>query len=494
MRAKPALRRAFPIESMTETCASTFSRHAFRHSAAGECGARLCCGIDLQGDSLAVVHAERTRRGVRYRKIAAADLATQAGKANKHEFVVGAMPARECFSRWLDAPLASQVKARKVFPALLDIQLPFPVESCVCDFLQTHRTAERHVRTLAVAARVADVQRRIERFQEQGWDPHGLDHEGLALWTQSLDEESDPTARPGAERRVVVYLGRDRWTVALGRGRKFAGSHALRAGDRDHLRRVLKSAWPAEARTEEPATAAAPVRWAWAGPCAADPQTAPDLRRTVENEWPGSSLLHAEPETFLARALAARALCGGPYRCNLRRGALTHAVTRERERRRQAGWAWFGLAAGAALLIGSGALQMRLSRLEEESTDRFAEMRDRIIGYPMNVFGDDALEQARKALAQRRQELRPFARALEPSLLVRLESLLDACRATDVLLDELVVNDERITARGTLPRWKGGVALRQRLVESGYGAPALERRPARDDGRIPFTLETGAPP
>ena len=57
-----------------------------------------------------------------------------AGHAVLHQRLdegTAAMPAGRSFSRWLTAPYARPAKARRVFPSLLDIQLPFPLEGCV---------------------------------------------------------------------------------------------------------------------------------------------------------------------------------------------------------------------------------------------------------------------------------------------------------------------------------------------------------------------------
>ena len=88
----------------------------------------------------------------------------------------------------LRADSASRAKAEKVFPSLLDIQLPFPLEDCLYQFVEFRRTSEGMVSALVCAARREAIQACLDRYQAQGADPMLLDHEGLALWTQSLVE------------------------------------------------------------------------------------------------------------------------------------------------------------------------------------------------------------------------------------------------------------------------------------------------------------------
>jgi len=148
--------------------------------------ARKCVGVDIAGEKPIAILAERTRRG-RITWSPMHDRGTPTGGATAGGIlVVAALRCRESLVRRLEAPFSSCRKARKVLPTLLDIQLPFPVEDCLCNFIGLHRTKERKVRALAVAARRIDVRRRLDALHTLGIDPVVLDQEGLALWTVRL--------------------------------------------------------------------------------------------------------------------------------------------------------------------------------------------------------------------------------------------------------------------------------------------------------------------
>ncbi len=446
--------------------------------------ARACMGVDLQGATAAAVRAERTRQGIRYSPVASPDPGSPNESEKESVPVVGCLSSNESLVRWLDAPLASPVKAAKVFPSLLDIQLPFAIENCLCEFLQTERTPNRHVRALAVAARRKDAERALERFRARGWDPHLLDQEGLALWTQSLREHPELSGR-----RAVLYMGPDRWTLALGTGARFAGSHALRPGDAAQLVRLLKAEWGAvssDGSAEETATL-----WAWAGPDAAAEDGG--LRARLLRDWPGASVVHDDPARFLARALATRALVAGPYRCNLRAGPLRHPVMERHARRQAARPAWFCLAAGLALMAVNISLRTYVRFQESEANRRFAELRDELIGYRLPVLGEQALEQVRTALTKEAEEHGPFARMLKPSLLDSVWALTDFCRQHDVHLETLDMDDERMALTGSAPDWPRGEEV-ARFVETLVGAAELKRQSARDDGRIPWSISARPSP
>ncbi|MCX6997673.1 MAG: hypothetical protein NTV49_11445 [Kiritimatiellaeota bacterium] len=99
-----------------------------------------------------------------------------------------------------------------MLPSLLDVQLPFPLETCLYQFPVVRADAAGRIRALAVAARRTEIAAQLDRCRALDLDPVVLDHEGLALWTQSLVEI--PLAPPAL--RVVAYLGAFRTALAVG--------------------------------------------------------------------------------------------------------------------------------------------------------------------------------------------------------------------------------------------------------------------------------------
>ncbi len=454
-----------------------------------------CIGIDLQGQTPVAIRARRTRQGLRYAPVTPPGSDTASEHGYRHELTAACLSSRESLTRWLEAPLASPSKARRIFPSLLDIQLPFAIEDCVYAFLHPEKTPNRHVRALAVAARRQDAEKALARMQACGWDPHGLDHEGLALWTQSLREiPPDPPANAG--RRAILYLGADRWTLVLGQGARFLGSHAMRTGDEAQLLRFLKAEWGDARADADPKANADKTRllWVWTGPGATSDDTATDLQQRMAANWPGASAIHEKPDAFLARALATRALIPGPYRCNLRSGPLTHPDIRKQARKRAAAPAWICLAAGAALIAANIAVHTLVRHRESETEQRFSELRDTLLGYSLPVTGEDALREVRTALDKIKQDEQPFAKFLTtPSPLERMLALVRYCAENDMHLETAEIGDEHIVLRGSAPNWPLGEALANVVESSGFPV-TLKRQSARDDGRIPWTIASRTSP
>lgn len=450
---------------------------------------RASIGVDLQGERPVAVRAGRTRQGIRYAPVSPPGRDTAAEHGHQHALTVACLSARESLTRWLEAPLASPGKARRIFPSLLDIQLPFAIEDCVYAFLHLEKTPTRHVRALAVAARRQDAGKALERVHACGWDPHGLDHEGLALWTQSLREiPPDPQANAG--RRAVLYLGVDRWTLVLGQGTRFLSCHAMRTGDEAQLYRILKAEW-GDARADADKT---PLLWAWTGPGAAADDIVSDMQQRLAANGPGTFVIHENPGAFLARALATRALIPGPYRCNLRSGPLTHPDIRERERKRAATPAWICMVAGIALIAANAAIHTLVRHRESAAEQRFSGLRDTLLGYSLSVTGEDALREVRMALDKAKQDERPFARAVTtPSLLEQMLALARYCAEKGMHLETAEIGDEHIVLRGTAPNWPLGEDLAKVVESSGFPV-SLKRLSARDDGRIPWIIASRTSP
>lgn len=445
-------------------------------------GFKSCCGVDLQSTPPVFVKAERSRGGVTCTPVpSAGDLPA-----------VGALSPAESLTCLLDAPFASFRKAEKVFPTLLDVQIPFPLEECVYAFLDPGSAAptlEPRARALAVAARLADVEKKVESFKTVNLDPLALDHEGLALWTQSL-REKPPVTAPVSRPRIVVCLREDRWILALGLGDRYISSHVLRAGDTAQVSRILKARLQAEPTPGEPPPKPSAIQWAWTGPGASNPALVRSLEEALLKDWPGSSWVHEKPETFLARALATRALLSGPLRCNLRAGPWTHPEML-RLSRRSARWILAAyLAAGLILCTANLYWSFAASRKESDLDREFKSLASRLAGYPMDIKGEQALKKVSDALTPQKEKLRPFMGPFEPSLVAVVGSLADIARQNDLRFETLTLARDKVSVSGTAGGWNRCEKLAESLRKAGY-AVKLERKDALIDDRIPFTVGTG---
>ena len=195
-------------------------------------GFKTAYGLDVSAGRL--VLARCGRRGAPQVALAAAadsDEALRAVQTATAEAAQGAAalavaaPAALTAVRRLRAPFASVRKAAKVWPALLDVDLPFPVESAAC-FYGAPRVENGGTAALAAALRRSDLEALLETCRAAGADPTHCDAEALALWSQHLAEA--PPARVDGV-RALVWLGAEHVVVARGRGSEFMAAHVLRA-------------------------------------------------------------------------------------------------------------------------------------------------------------------------------------------------------------------------------------------------------------------------
>jgi hypothetical protein len=456
--------------------------------------AGACYGIDLQAGRLVVVRAERRAGQVSWDPVDPQDPgfreACRAGGGCS-----GCVSSRESSTRWLDVPFASLSKAAKVLPTLLDIQLPFPLEECVYGFLQEGRREAMRLRkqearaatrkVLAVVARFQDVERRIAELKARGVDPVMLDHEGLALWTQSL-REVPPTPRESDLPRAVVYLGLERSVLVVGRGEHYLGAHGIRTDDDAQIRRFL-----AVDLEGEPVSRG--IRWMWTGPRARDAETVTGILEHLPAAWSGPTSVHEAPETFLARALAVRAVAPGPLRCNLRTDRLTHPEIMRRSRSRSltaaAACAVAGLLIAGTNLLWEMGVRQRRSAFDRAS----ARLAEDLAGYPVSGRGSDALEMVGVEIEKRTAELAPFYHATRASLLETVAEVMRAGKRQGLHYDVLSIGRRAVSISGSAPDWDRCEAVSRCLAEAGYTVE-LERQELLDGDRVPFTIRSGGAP
>jgi hypothetical protein len=448
--------------------------------------AKACIAADIRDGRTTLVLAEASRGKVRGKSVDADDEAFRAARASGVP-VVAALPVRRSLIRWLETPLSSPAKALRVLPSVLDVQLPFPLEGCVYAFLDTRQTPEKKTRSLAVATRLSDAEQCLAAAAQFELDPAALDHEGLAVWTHAL-EEFPP--EPGSRRpRAVLHLEPDGAVLVLGKGPEVQAAHGVSANEPGQIARLLK-AQLGEAGPDG-SSAREPMDWIWCGAGAADEVTFAAVREPIERVWPGDSRVVSDPDTFLAQALAARALAAGPLRCNLRAGPLAHAATRHRARASSLRAAVAVLVSGLALCAASLAVTAMCSAAVARADATFAEHRDRLLGYRLNVKGKDALERVAAKLDQDGVRYRPFVDALRPSLTRTLTAVMNTAREDGLQFKQLSLDREQAVISGTAADWDACNQLVETLAAAGY-AVKLDRKDALEDERVPFTIEPEA--
>lgn len=434
--------------------------------------ARMCYGLDLCGDRPVAVRAVRSRAGLDFTTLASGDRSF----SDPGAVSAACLSERESFSRWLTAPFASRSKAAQVYPSLLDIQLPFPVESCLCEFLPSGRSEPGTVRTLAVAARQTDVEKKLEACKAAGVDPMVLDQEGLALWTQTVSE-APPVA--GAV-RVVVSLYGTRAVLVIGRDGEIMSSHCVRQRA-EEFNRILCAA------LNGPPPA---LEWAWAGPDAATAGVVDALYTAVSVRWPGRTFTHTDPGTFLARALATRALLPGPFRCNLRAGEYRHPVLTARAEKAARNTAMTLVAGGLIVVALAIGMDLFGNRMIERVKTEFTKRVDALAGDHVTARGDDAIAAVDQAMQKGQGKSRPFAEAFAPSLAGHLKAIVISGKSYGMTFSRVELRRNSVTVTGTAKTWDNCEKMAGILASMGYPAKAFKESTAAD-GRIRFKITTG---
>jgi hypothetical protein len=401
---------------------------------------------------------------------------------------------RDTFLRRVEAPFPSPSKALKVLPTVLDIDLPFPLEGCIHRFLCVGRIPGGRVGALAVGARKDTFAARLAEARAAGVDPVVVDHDGLALWSQALAEG---LFCEGVN--VLLYAADDRSCLVAGLAGEILAAHAARAADPAQLARLVKVYGGTAQRSSPPERPAgsdasrnarpSAVRLIVCGPGASDTGLLDRVRAALGDRLSMETVTAGDPETFLARSLARRALQGDALACNFRAGELTHPALRKRVLGRVSRAATVLLLAGVALFAVGGAARRLAAARVRVADEVFAAMRDRIAGYPVHgAKGDQAIEIVRGAAAQRMSELRPFVDAVNPSATACLASVMEAAMRSGLRLDLAGIQRSRATLSGLAPDWDAPSALADRLRAFGYET-TIDRDEATADERIPFRIE-----
>ncbi|HXK80450.1 MAG TPA: hypothetical protein PLB42_09795, partial [Kiritimatiellia bacterium] len=165
---------------------------------------QMAYGLDMADGQW--ILAQCARRGVAQVRLAApaeseemrrALQAVQADVEQGRAALAVSAPAAQTVVRRLRAPFPSLAKAARIWPSLLDVDLPFPVESAVTGFVQP-RVVQGQATTLAAAIRRSDWSAFEVQCNAAGVQPTHADVEALALWEQqSVDA---PSARADASR------------------------------------------------------------------------------------------------------------------------------------------------------------------------------------------------------------------------------------------------------------------------------------------------------
>lgn len=366
------------------------------------------------------------------------------------------VPSHEAILRRLTVPFERMDRVAKVLPSLLDVQLPFPLENCCCSFVKAGAVRSGSTEVLAVAALRDDLQRCIERSRDVGFDPVLLDHEGLALWWLA---GRDVGPAP-AEGRVIIHLGRTHTSVVYGNAQLPAGAHGIRgAPDAVQLGARIRAILAAQSSANRVAL----PELILSGPGAGSERFASDLQSELGVT---SARVVDAPMTFLARALALRALHGDALDCNLRKDGLLHPMARRATEGALRRTVMLAVTASLSLMVVSAAsiffAAARADKIQSEIQRLAAEAGG--AGAPR---GQEVLV-VRRVLEQRRADLEPLQNLVSPTASRRVGDLLALCRTNGATVAQLAVT-ARTLRMEIAPTHSGGAEIITRaLSENGW--------------------------
>ncbi len=446
---------------------------------------RVAYGVDWQAGLGVVVRA--VRRGGRTswaaRAAGGADalkpvLADLAREADTLRAVSSAaLTARDSLIRRIDIPVASRVRARRILPSLLDIRLPFPVEAGAAAVTDWHPSGGGW-QALTAAAPGDALRRRLEELRAAGVDPQIVESEGVALWGQSLAE--CPSA--ANEARVVAAVAADQAVLAYGRGAFLEGAQVVRAepswpaalaARARHLAQALTSGQPAPS-----------LLWIWTGPEAV--RAAAGL---TERELPGARFaVVSDPDTFLARALACRALDPRRAAAQLRIGAFESAAGLRRRLRAARRWTLAAAAAGLVLSAGAGAWHGWLVMRERAAQTALTKLALDLSGWPSVQKGQEVAD-VRAAREEQRASAAAFRAIRDAAVSADLADLTRAANGQGVRFYTLTLQPDRGEARGAAKNAAAAAAWKTWAEARGWN---VDLAPAGAEGGVPIRMNRGA--
>lgn len=385
-----------------------------------------------------------------------------------------ALSPRGALIRRIDSPFPSAGKTRRVLPSLLDVQMPFSLEECSVAFTHMEPLSDGRMTTVASAARIDDLRRALSSMSELNIDPMYVDVEGIALWEESI---RDKGAGSAGTRVAVLKAEQEQSVLVLGTGSRLISAHPLSSFDASHVKRLLVSAYGV----------AGPIEWRICGGNAEGAEY-----RTVLDElgtdWVSGTILHDESKTFLARAVARRALVGGCDVVNLRQDQHQHPELTKLEDGRIQGLA--AVLAGCGLLLGMLSLgaNIGLDSRMKALDDMYLLRADKLAAGSLGpAKGIHALQTAERIVGKRLKEAAPILAPFQPSPAVLLREIGSSAVKHGLLLEVASVTSESVSLEGTASSWKNPEQL-ERFLQSKGMTTSLTRDESLIDESVKFKI------
>ncbi|HMP89448.1 MAG TPA: hypothetical protein PJ991_04565 [Kiritimatiellia bacterium] len=449
-------------------------------------------GLDVAGGRATVIRMDRSGRS----DVLARDIdfggndgwSAVAGKIMAEQVagvasVAAAIPAYDGFFRAVEAPFSSEKKARLVFPSLLDVQIPLPLEQCAAVFVGLGTTSAGLVRAMAVAAPRDKVKERFVALNAGGVDPEWLVHESLPLW--SWAQKAHPSE--GNRSRVVLYLGRDRSVAVAGdyggpratTGVRMVWMPADQNASSDkllvRLKQFLAGAFH-DKGGDEP-------EYIVAGPLAREgAESLKDALSANAVNWK----VVDQPELFMASALAGYIVKPDKWTENLRQGDLAHRNTTLRQAREHDRVCALLVMASIAIVVACGVARYTVAGHHDELQTLNRKLAAEITGIASVPRGQEVFLVGRH-LDESAMNYRAFQDWLTPSAYPEFSRVVRQAHARNIALDTLSIRPGSMLIRGRGTDWNDPDHLTRTLSQDGWKVD-IERDDVGADERIPFVV------
>lgn len=472
---------------------------------------KVCYGIDYNADVINIVKAERNGRKVSVQTISYDEKELAKGVVCGAAVAAG-IPVGQAIATTISAPFNSISKARRVFPTLLDIQLPFPLEDCLYNFTETQNASSQRsnskdkssnedsytdtrisksIETLAIAARRTDIEKRLTVLADKGIDPHVLDYEGIALWTQLLHEfpNQKESSIKDAPFKIVVFLRGKECIITIGRGNTFLNAHKFKTENSANLDRYLQVQF--NKLKESESNCRPEIEWFWAGSTNVIDPNSSNLKSHISKRWVGKSTTVDDPETFLARAYAIRVLLPGPRRTNLRTDNLTHKDAILHQHNTNNRTVLIYLLAGLILCCASAAWMYYTTIQHNDFKKQYNNRITRILGYTPTARGKDLLRIAEDELQTITDQQKPLTEMFQPSLLIPIQKTVTTANHHDIKIEQFKLDRQQMQIKGTSPNLENIKSLQSALNSIGYPLD-LNTQTAQKSGNQIFILSSNS--
>lgn len=453
---------------------------------------RTVIAIDPYRDTVTLLLGKLSYSNIEYTTIQLNEI-TQNQKLVSRSLFVSYIPCRYSFTRWLHVPFRNHSKIMKVLPSLLDVELPFPIDDAVYSFPIFKRSGHSTY-ALSVGALKKDIVSTMEKISEYRINPNVIDHQGLALWTQTITEL--PSERIGSNAlRILMYLAKNNSAIVVGQGTEFISAHALNSEEPSEIRRIVRiilSHLLENISTDKKNSHMPPLHekflykivWVWCGSGTEDKHGLSTLQNETNAIKQGEHIIHDNPADFLLRGLITRALRRNIETCDLSLDAETKL---RRIHTKQSTYSAVSFLLSGFLLFAVGTFMRSTaqSKLRKVNTE-FSQL-SRELNAVEGTTGADAVLTASRATTAKIETFRPFMEYFKQSMIDEIYELVYTARSNNLYYETVSVNNSAIEITGIAENWDSPEVLVTYFTRKGI-QPILNRKDALPDEKIPFTI------